>query len=230
MIRRLLGIVSASLLLISVAHADEPTTGDFASKVVDTVYRWKGGAGSPLEEKLRLKLEELSRAEQGGGAGGFEPPPDDPAGPPTADDDGQFNALISLMEKMTPLERVKAGVWFLIIRPRTTHRDEVMGMINKNAGALTSSQQADFRDYMETRKSLSAASYGNRVDRWQRYAKEKPQSTFSDLAKREVQHIRSLQQDASTDRKKGAGRFLVKVGIVAIVLALVAVIVFGAAR
>lgn len=230
MIRRLLGIVAASSLLISVAHADEPTTGDFASKVVDTVYRWKGGASSPLEEKLRVKLQELSAAEQGGGAGGFEPPPDQPQGPAPADDDGQLNALKEYMQSRPPIERVKAGIWFLVIRPRTTHRDEVMRLIDQNATALAPAQQAEYRDYMEVRKSLSGASYGNRIDRWERYATEKPQSAFADLAKREVAHLKSVQADASDEKKKGAGRFFVKVGIVAIVLALVAVIVFGAAK
>ncbi len=223
-------IASLSLSSRPAAAAQDETSGDFAVRVLDTVERWRGGTSSPLEDALRVKLERLSAAEQGGSAGGFEAPPDAQEGPRPADDDSQFNALKELMQKMTPLERVKAGVWFLVIRPNTSHRDDVTRMIDQQATALSAAQQAEFSDYMSVRKSLAAASWGKRADRWQAYSKEKANGSFADLAKREVQHIQSLQADASTEKKKGASRFFVKIGIVAIVLALVAVIIFGAAK
>lgn len=223
-------IASMSVSSRPAAAAQDETSGDFAVRVLDTVERWRGGSSSPLEDALRVKLEKLSAAEQGGSAGGFEAPPDAQEGPRPADDDSQFNALKELMQKMTPLERVKAGVWFLVIRPNTSHRDDVTRMIDQQATALSAAQQAEFHDYMGVRKSLAAASWGKRADKWEEYAKTKANGSFADLAKREVQHIQSLQADASSEKKKGASRFFVKIGIVAIVLALVAVIIFGAAK
>lgn len=207
---------------------DDPTTGDAASKVLQAVERARGAStGSPIEEELRGRLEELSAMEQGA-AGGFEPPPED--GTPPPQDDSQYNALKELMQKMTPVERVKAGVWFLVIQPRTPHRDDVMKMIDQQAAMLTGPEAADYRDYMQVRRGLAGASFGQRIDKWQEYVKGKPSSAFADVAKREIQHIQSIQQDKADEGKNRRGKFLVKIGIVAIVLALVAVIIFGAAR
>lgn len=210
------------------AHAEE-TTGDAAAKLLDTVDRMNGGTPeSELEKHLRGKLEALSEMEQGS-AGGFEPPPEDTSTPP-AENDAQYNALKELLAKMTPLERVKAGVWYLVIQPRTPHRDDVTRMIDQQAAMLTGPESGDFRDYMGVRKSLSGSSYDARIDRWKEYGKQKPTSTFADLAKREVQHLESLKRDRAEERKSGAGKFLAKLGIVFVVLALLVVIVFGAAK
>ena len=210
------------------ARAEE-TTGDVASKVLDAADRMNGGTpDSPLEKQLRGKLEELSEMEQGA-SGGFEPPPEDTSTPP-AENDAQYNALKELLQKMTPLERVKAGVWYLVIQPRTPHRDEVTRMIDQQAAMLTGPESGDFRDYMGVRKSLAGSSYDARIDRWTEYGKQKPTSAFADLAKREVQHLESLKRDKAEERKSGAGKFLAKLGIVFVVLALLVVIVFGAAK
>lgn len=228
-------VVAAALVAPAQARADvraedEPTTGDFAVKVLDTVERWRGGTSSPLEDAMRAKLEQLSAAEQGGGAGGFEPPPETAGQVGGEDDDSQYQALQDLMAKMGPLDRVKTGIWYLVIRPRTTHREELQRVIEQQSQALSPAEQQAFQDYMGVRKSLAAASFGARIDRWDDYSKKKADSPFAELAQREVQHLKTLKQDVSTEKKKGVGRFLVKVGIVAVVLALVAVIIFGAAK
>ena len=212
------------------AEQDEDvTTGDVGSKLLQAIERARGiPAGNPIEDDLREKLELLSVMEQGGTAGGFEPPPDD--GTPPPQDDSQYNALKELMQKMTPLERVKAGIWFLVIQPRTPHRDDVTKMIDQQAAMLSGAEAADYRDYMTVRRGLSGASYGQRLDKWTEYVKGKPTSTFSDVAKREIQHLQTIQKDKSDEGKNRRSRFVVKIGIVAIVLALVAVIIFGAAR
>lgn len=206
--------------------AETETTGDVAAKIIGTVDSINA-SDSPLEQHLRGKLEAFSEMEQGS-AGGFEPPPDDKTPPPT--DDAQFNALKELLVKMTPLERVKAGIWFLVIQPKTPHRDEVTRMIDQNSGTLTGPEAGDYRDYMSVRKSLSGSSYGNRIERWQEYAKAKPGSAFADVAKREVKYLQSVQKDRAEERKSGASRFFVKLGIVFVVLALLVVIIFGAAK
>ena len=210
----------------AMAAEAETTTGDVAAKIIGTADSMKPG-DSPLEQHLRGKLESLSEMEQGS-AGGFEPPPDDTTPPPT--DDAQFNALKELLVKMTPLERVKAGIWFLVIQPKTPHRNDVTRMIDQNAGTLTGPAANDYRDYMSVRRSLSGSSYGDRIERWQEYAKSKPGSAFADVAKREVQYLQSVQKDRAEERKSGASRFFVKLGIVFVVLALLVVIIFGAAK
>jgi hypothetical protein len=206
--------------------AETETTGDVAAKIIGTVDSINAGPDSAMEQHLRGKLEAFSEMEQGA-AGGFEPPPDDKSTPPA--DDAQFNALKELLVKMTPLERVKAGVWFLVIQPRTPHADEVQRLINQQAATLSGTESADFKDYMSVRKSLSGKSYSARIDRWQEYVKEKPSSSFADVAKREIQHIESVMKDQKEARKSGMGKFLAKVGIVVVVLLLIVVIVFGAA-
>lgn len=234
---RFLGLVgsvalAAALLVPAPARAEsERTSGDFAVTVLDTVERWRGGTSSPLEDALRAKLERLSASEQGGGAGGFEPPPEE-AGQVNGveDDDSQYQALQELMQKMTPLDRVKTGIWYLVIRPRTTHREELQRTVEQQVQTLSPAEQQAYQDYMGVRKSLSGASYGARIDRWDDYSKKKADSPFAELAQREVQHLKTLKKDVSTQKKAGVGRFLVKVGIVAVVLALVAVIVLGAAK
>ncbi|HUR26769.1 MAG TPA: hypothetical protein VM509_01170, partial [Planctomycetota bacterium] len=145
-------------------------------------------------------------------------------------DDAQFNALKELMVKMTPLERVKAGIWFLVIQPKTPRREEVTRMIDQNAATLTGPESADYKDYMSVRKSLSGASYNARMDRWKEYVKSKPSSAFADVAKREIQHLDSVQKDKKAEGRAGASRFFVKAGIVLVVLALLVVIIFGAAK
>jgi hypothetical protein len=207
--------------------AETETTGDVAAKIIGTVDSLNSGADSAMEQHLRGKLEAFSEMEQGA-AGGFEPPPDDTSKPP--EDDAQFNALKELLVKMTPLERVKAGIWFLVIQPKTPRRDEITRLIDQNAGTLTGPESADYRDYMSVRKGLSGASYGSRIERWQEYVKAKPGSAFADVAKREIQHLESVQKDKAAERKSGASKFFVKVGIVLVVLALLVVIIFGAAK
>ena len=232
-VAQFLGFTLFAIVLVGytpgAAAAENDTTGDVANEILNTVERMNGGTPeSALEKSLRGKLEVLSEMEQGS-AGGFEPPPEDTTPAPAADD-AQFNALKELMAKMTPLERVKAGVWYLVIQPKTPHRDDVTRMIDQQAAMLTGPAAADYQNYMDVRKSLSGASYDDRIDRWNEYVQQKPGSAFADVAKREVQHLESLQQDRAEERKKGAGGFLVKLGIVFVVLALLAVIVFGAAK
>lgn len=230
-VARLVGFTLFALVMVGSAHdarAGE-TTGDRAAKVLGAVDELKGGTpDSSLEKHLREKLEQLSEMEQGA-SGGFDPPPEDTSTPP-AENDAQYNALKELLTKMTPLERVKAGVWYLVIQPRTPHRDEVTRMIDQQAGTLTGPEAGDFRDYMSVRKGLSGSSYDARIDRWKEYGKQKPTSAFADLAKREVQHLESLKRDKAEERKSGAGKFLAKLGIVFVVLALLVVIIFGAAK
>lgn len=223
----LFAFLTVGLVRSASAEPVETTTGDAAARIIGAVDAMNAGADSDLERDLRVKLEALSEMEQGS-AGGFEPPPEDTS--PVPQDDAQFNALKELMAKMTPLERVKAGIWFLVIQPKTPRRDEVTRMIDQNAAALTGPESTDFRDYMSVRKSLSGASYDSRIDRWKEYVKAKPSSAFADVAKREVQHLESVKRDKKAEGRAGAGRFLVKVGIVFVVLALIAVIVFGAAK
>lgn len=223
----LFAFVSIGIVHPAAASEVDPTTGDVAAKIIGAVDAMNAGADSELERDLRVKLEALSEMEQGS-AGGFEPPPEDTS--PVPQDDAQFNALKELMVKMTPLERVKAGIWFLVIQPKTPRRDEVTRMIDQNAATLSGSEAGDFKDYMSVRKSLSGASYNSRIDRWKEYVKSKPSSAFADVAKREIQHLDSVQKDQKAAGRAGAGRFFVKVGIVFVVLALLAVIVFGAAK
>jgi hypothetical protein len=237
-----------SLGFVSVAHAetdDSPSTGDFALKVLDHVERWNGqGTPSPLELKLRAKLEKMGNEEAGtdvdivdapllaagGDAGGFEPPPDTKAENQPADDDAQFGNLKDLMQKMSPLERIKAAVWFMVIRPKTAHRDELIAMIDQQSASLSAQEKADLQDYMATRRSLAGASTSNRISTWQTFQKVKAKSVFADTAGREAQYLQSLEKERKGEKHKGTGHFLVKVGVVAIVLALIAVIVFGAAK
>lgn len=231
-VAQFLGFTLLAFLLLGFVQpasaTETETSGDVAAKILNTVDRMNGGTpDSELERHLRGKLEAFSEMEQGS-SGGFEPPPDDTSAPPA--DDAQFNALKELMVKMTPLERVKAGIWFLVIQPKTPRRDEVTRMIDQNAGTLTGPEAADYRDYMSVRKSLSGSSYGNRIDRWREYTKQKPSSAFADVAKREVQHLESVVKDKSDERKSGFGKFMVKVGVVLVVLALLVVIIFGAAK
>lgn len=233
--KKVVGLLGGIAVVIAVtaprmARADEPDD-DFAIRLLHRVERMHGGAGnSPLEEKLHRKLEQMSASQAGGTSGGFEAPPDEANKPATTDDDSQFAALQDLMQKMGPLDRVKAGIWFLVIRPNTKHHDEVQRQIDQNSTALKANEQADFREYMEIRRSLAGSSYSNRADRWQQYSKSKPQSTFAELANREVQYVKSIQKDNSTKKKAGAFALLVKIGIVVLVLALVGVIAFGAAK
>ena len=212
-----------------VARAEE-ADDDFAIRLLHRVERMHGGSSSPLEDKLRGKLEHLSAMSAGATGGGFEPPPEAKEQQAPSDDDSQFAALNDIMQKMGPLDRVKSGIWFLVIRPTTKHRDEVSRMIDQNATTLKANEQADFREYMDIRRSLAGSSYSARVDRWSSYSKSKPQSTFAELANREVNYVKSIQKDTSTAKKAGAFNLLVKIGIVVLVLALVGVIVFGAAK
>ena len=212
-----------------VARAEE-AEDDFAIRLLHRVERMHGGSSSPLEDKLRGKLEHLSAMSAGATGGGFEPPPEAKEQPAPSDDDSQFAALNDIMQKMGPLDRVKSGIWFLVIRPTTKHREEVSRMIDQNATTLKANEQADYREYMDIRRSLAGSSYSARVDRWSSYSKSKPQSTFAELANREVNYVKSIQKDTSTAKKAGAFNLLVKIGIVVLVLALVGVIVFGAAK
>ena len=222
--RGLVGLLSGASLLFCLAGgaaAEERPTGDSPAAITDAAAQ----AGSPdAAETLPDGVLVAS-----GDAGGFEPPPDDPTPPPV--DDSQYDALKEVLQKMkTPLERVTTMIWFLIIQPKSPHREEIARMVDQQAGTLTAPQQAEFREYMGVRKSLSGGSYGTRIDRWKQYLKGTPSGSFSDLAKREVQHLQGLRKDKANERHAGRGRFLAKLGIVAIVLALVAVIIFGAAK
>ena len=231
-VAQFLGFTLLAFLLLGFVQpasaTETETTGDVAAKILNTVDRMNSGTpDSELERHLRGKLESLSEMEQGA-SGGFEPPPDDTSTPPA--DDAQFNALKELMVKMTPLERVKAGIWFLVIQPKTPRRDEVTRMIDQNAGTLTGPESADYKDYMSVRKSLSGSSYSNRIERWQDYAKQKPTSAFADVAKREVQHLQSVVKEKSDERKSGFSKFMVKLGIVMVLVVLAVVVIFGAAK
>ena len=232
--RKLVGMLGGVAVVFAVSAPRvvraEEADDDFAIRLLHRVERMHGGSSSPLEDKLRGKLEHLSAMDAGGTAGGFEPPPEANQQPAPSDDDSQFAALNEIMQKVGPLERVQDGIWFLVIRPTTKHREEVSRMIDQNSTALKANEQTDFREYMDVRKSLAGASYGSRVDRWSSFAKSKPQSSFSKLAMREADYVKSIQKDNSTKKKAGAFNLLVKVGIVVLVLALVGVIVFGAAK
>ena len=212
------------------ARAEEKDD-DFAIRLLHRVERLRGGAGnSPLEEKIRSKLERMSAMEAGSAGGGFEPPPEAGTQPAPSDDDSQFAALTDIMQKMSSLDRVKSGIWFLVIRPSTRHREEVQRMIDQNSTAMNPQQQADFREYMDVRRGLAGASYGTRVDRWLQFSKSKPQSTFAELANREAQYVKSIQKDNSAAKSSHRGGVLVKVGIVVLVLLLIGAIIFGAAK
>ncbi|HVO30286.1 MAG TPA: hypothetical protein VMV18_06105 [bacterium] len=208
---------------------DADRDDDFAIRLLHRVERLHGGASSPLEEKLRGKLEQMSAMEAGDG-GGFEPPPDAPTAAAPTNDDEQFSALQDITSKMAPVERVKAGIWFLVIMPGTKHHDDVQRLIDTNATQMKPNEQADFQDYMGVRRSLSGSSASTRISRWTDYKKAKPQSSFAELANREVEHLKSIEKEKSSAKKAGAFNVLVKVGIVVLVLALIGVIVFGAAK
>ncbi len=228
---RLLGVAAISSLLLGSlaprpASAEESLSDDPAIRFLDSVDGEYGRPASPTERKLRATLENLAAA--GESAGGFEAPPDSAGAAPDENDDTQYTALQELLAKMSPLERVKAGVWFLVIRPKTPHREEVTAMIDTSAAGLSPNERAEFNEYMNVRRSLIGSDYDMRIERWTAYAKQKPQGLFAELSKREVQHIQTLQQDKSAERKSGAFRMLVKIGIVSVVLLLLVVIALGA--
>jgi hypothetical protein len=220
-----LGVTSVSRISRA-ADADD----DFAIRLLHRVERLRGGASnSPLEEKLRTKLEEMSANAAGSTAGGFEPPPDAPTTTPS-DDDSQFAALQELVSKSAAIERVRKSIMFLVIFPGTKHREEVQRIIDTNSAQLNPAEKKDFEEYMEVRRGLAGSSYSSRVSRWSDFVKAKPGSAFAPTAQREIDFIKSIQKDVSTQKKAGAFNLLVKVGIVVLVLALIAVIVFGAAK
>lgn len=240
--RRLLAVLGLSVVLsgaaaVRSAHAEEPpagddspTTTDFALKFLDHVERWHGGTtNSPLEKSLRAKLEKLGEAEAGD-AGGFEPPSDTTVPPQPGDDDEQFSNLKDIMQKMSALDRVKAAIWFLVIRPSTAHQGELLQIIDQQAQSLQPQERADLQDYLGVRRSIGGASVASRIDRWQQYVRQKPHSAFADTAQREIAYDQSLQKEAHQQNRQKHGHFLVKVGVVLIVLALIAVIIFGAAK
>ena len=190
-----------------------------------------GGPGnSVLEEKLRGKLEAMSAEEAGDSAGGFEPPPEESTQNAPSDDDSQFAALQDLVTKMGPIGRVQSGIWFLVIKPTTKHREEVQRMIDQNATQMQPAEQTDFQEYMGVRRSLAGASYSTRVDRWSAFTRAKPRSSFAELANREVQYIRSVLKDRSAEKSSHRNGILTGVLIVVLVLLLVGAIVFGASK
>lgn len=232
--KKLVGSLAGIAVLFAVnapsrvaSAAGDDHDDDFAVRLLHHVETMKGGPGnSPLEEKLRAKLEAMDAPEDGD-AGGFEPPPDVPAATAPTNDDEQFAALQDIMQKQTALERVKTGIWFLVIMPGTRHRDEVQHLIDTNAQALGTKEQSEYQDYMSVRKSLAGSSTSTRIKRWSGYAKSKPQSSFSDLANREASHLKTIEKDKSTATKNKVFNTFVKIGIVVLLLAIIAGVAFG---
>jgi hypothetical protein len=217
-------ILSSIVALIPLtATAASPNAED--PEIIEYVRGLRQGRpATRLEQALENMIQAayMQDGEGGGGGEGFKEEEVPTLDAPSTEE-ARYEAFVEYVGKSTPLEAVKAGLYFLASNPDNPNNSSVTSVVNQKANELSEKEQADLREFIAFRKSLEGEAPKAKAKQLTKWA-EGGSSAFADSAQREAEFHQSVVTSQKEERGDRRGRLLVRVGVVLLVIALVGVV------